>query len=604
MTSLIGRLLPPGSGVIFRNEARRRWLAAFAGSLGLALVEVCGMTALLLLLQGLTGGGRPEAVTAALNRIGASDDRTIAVVLTAVVFLTFTGKAVLGLLFRRWMLAAVQRDQADTARRLLEGYLYGPYYRLKDRNTADFVRVMYDGTSSVFGLVVGSIVQAVVDAVTVLALVLFLVVNMPLPTLAALAFFAVAVMILQAYVRPRASLAGEELVAQGLAAYRATFEALAGAKEIKVRGTEAAFVEEFAAARHASGRAGARAAFLGELPRFVLEMLFLIVVMIVAVIVWVTQAPGGALTSLGLFVVAGIRMLPTSARIVSMTSAVRSAVPMMERVIRDLIDDLDTARPEGDETAQSRTTLRDSLVLEDVAYTYPGAREPVLDGVSLTVPVGTSVALVGTSGAGKSTLVDVILGLLTPDRGRVLADGVPITHNERAWRASIGLVPQDVFLLDASLASNLALGCGPDRVTATRMLAAISQARLEDFVAQLPLGLESSVGERGSRVSGGQRQRIGIARALCIDPTLLVLDEATSALDNDTEQQIVETLAALRGELTTVVVAHRLSTIQSCDRVAFLDRGRISAVGTFEELLRSSPAFAKLVALTASDLDG
>jgi ABC-type multidrug transport system fused ATPase/permease subunit len=235
--------------------------------------------------------------------------------------------------------------------------------------------------------------------------------------------------------------------------------------------------------------------------------------------------------------------------------------------------------------------------VEGVTFTHDGREDPAVKDVSFSVPAGSAVALVGASGAGKSTIVDIMLGLYSPSSGRVTANGTDIRTILPEWQQSLGLVPQEVYLLDDDLRANIAFGEPDDQIDETRLAQAIAGAQLEELVASLPEGLETFVGERGVRLSGGQRQRIGIARALYTRPRLLILDEATSALDNETERRISETIHALHGSVTIIIVAHRLSTVRDCDQVVLLDGGEVAAVGGFEELQLVSPDFARMVEL-------
>ena len=235
--------------------------------------------------------------------------------------------------------------------------------------------------------------------------------------------------------------------------------------------------------------------------------------------------------------------------------------------------------------------------MRDLRFRYQGSDEDVVRGIDLDLPAGTSTALVGVSGAGKSTLVDLVLGLHTPRSGSISVDGSDIRTRMVSWQRSIGLVPQDVYLLDDTLRANIAFGEAPDKVDEERLRQAVSRAQLDPLVAQLSHGLDTYAGERGVRISGGQRQRIGIARALYGRPSVLILDEATSALDNETERRVTEIIDSLRGSLTIIVVAHRLSTVRDCDQVVFLDQGTVEAAGSFEDVRRASDTFAHLVRL-------
>lgn len=229
-----------------------------------------------------------------------------------------------------------------------------------------------------------------------------------------------------------------------------------------------------------------------------------------------------------------------------------------------------------------------------MTFCYVGAAEPALQDVTLALPAGTSLGVVGPSGAGKSTLVDVVCGLRSLDAGEVLVGGEPLASTAGERRTRVGLVPQDVYLVDGSILRNVAFGAEENRDQVWEVL---RMAHLAGFVEALPEGLDTVVGERGTRLSGGQRQRIGIARALYGQPGVLVLDEATSALDGETEAGVVEAVSALSGDMTLVKVAHRLSTIRHCDRIVYLDRGRVQAVGTFDEVAATLPEFARAVEL-------
>ena len=213
----------------------------------------------------------------------------------------------------------------------------------------------------------------------------------------------------------------------------------------------------------------------------------------------------------------------------------------------------------------------------------------------MTIRSGESIGIVGPTGAGKTTLVDLVVGLLRPSSGRILIDGKDRGSHLSAWKRNIGYVPQSIFLIDDSLRRNIALGIDDSEIDESRVQAAVRLAQLERFVAELPHGLDTSVGERGVRLSGGERQRVGIARALYHDPGLLVFDEATSALDHPTEAAVNEAIEALHGQKTLLVVAHRLSSVRRCDRLVFLSNGRIKACGSYDELMRDDPDFQRMV---------
>jgi ABC-type multidrug transport system fused ATPase/permease subunit len=239
-------------------------------------------------------------------------------------------------------------------------------------------------------------------------------------------------------------------------------------------------------------------------------------------------------------------------------------------------------------------SLRHALQVENISYAYP-SRPPVLHSVSLTIPRNGMVGFAGASGAGKTTLIDIFLGLLTPTEGVLKADGVTITpENVRAWQASLGYVPQQIYLVDDTIAANIAFGVSPDRVDAAQVERAARLAHLHQFIGTLPDGYATIVGERGVRLSGGQRQRIGIARALYMNPEIVILDEATNALDNVTENAVMEAIRELAGKKTIILIAHRLATLRGCDCIYVMDHGRIVDSGTYDGLMQHSAAFRRL----------
>jgi ATP-binding cassette, subfamily B, bacterial PglK len=340
------------------------------------------------------------------------------------------------------------------------------------------------------------------------------------------------------------------------------------------------------------------AIFLGELPKYVFELVFIVGIGLMTVYVFATSPSGQAVAALALVAAAGFRIMPGAVRLIGALHVVRLGGAAFDLVRADLMaaEKTEAAQP-TEPVSPPQLEVTGSITVEEVGFCYPDRAEAALADISVDIPVGSAVALVGASGAGKSTLVDVILGLQTPTTGRVCVDGRDIRELLPAWQQSLGLVPQDVYLLDDTLRANIAFGQRPEDIDEERLAASVARAQLQELVAELPEGLETSVGERGMRLSGGQRQRIGIARALYPEPTLLILDEATSALDNETERRISQTITDLHGDITILIVAHRLSTVRSCDQIVFMKAGRVAATGTFASLQAKNADFATLVHL-------
>jgi ABC-type multidrug transport system fused ATPase/permease subunit len=303
-----------------------------------------------------------------------------------------------------------------------------------------------------------------------------------------------------------------------------------------------------------------------------------------------------ALPVAALYAFAGYRLMPAVQAIYRDISQLRFSEAALDSLCTDfasLQTEAPRARPKGDDGREDRLPLERELELRDVSYGYPNAARPALHQLSLTIQAFSTVGIVGSTGSGKTTTVDLVLGLLRPREGSILADDVEITDERvRAWQRSLGYVPQQIFLADETVAGNIAFGLPAREIDRAAVERAARIANLHDFViGELPDGYETKVGERGVRLSGGQRQRIGIARALYHDPDVLILDEATSALDNLTEQAVMEAVHRLGSRKTIVLIAHRLTTVRNCDCIYLLEQGRLMASGPYEELIAKNDRF-------------
>lgn len=334
---------------------------------------------------------------------------------------------------------------------------------------------------------------------------------------------------------------------------------------------------------------------IAQVPRSLLELGFVLAIAGIALLMTTTSTPAQTFTVLGVFAAAALRALPTMTSISAALSTIRTGRVGLD-IVQDVTQDLERGRTH-EERPLSAERFAGDITLADVSYQFADGDTPVLDGISLTIEENRTTALVGSSGAGKSTLLDLVLGLLDPTAGSIACGGRDIHADLASWHAQLGVVPQDVFVLNDTVIANVAFGIPRDGVDLARVDEVLRMSRLSEIVAQLPDGLDSTLGERGMRISGGQRQRLGLARALYRRPGVLVLDEATSALDNLTEHEITRTLSELSGQLTILIVAHRLSTVRHADRLVFLKDGAVEAAGTFDQVRAQSADFAELVRL-------
>ncbi|MCA3266334.1 MAG: ABC transporter ATP-binding protein [Azospirillum sp.] len=394
------------------------------------------------------------------------------------------------------------------------------------------------------------------------------------------------------YGRRRFAAWGHAAVEASKDANRAILEPLTGIKTIKLLGREEHFVDRYRSRLDAMVRAAMRNNALQQVPRVLFETLVIGSILALVGIAIAREAnTAGLVPLLALFGAAAFRMMPAMVRVSGHMQNLRYA----EAAIAIVHADLSRPAPEAPPLLAPAAFERE-IRLEGVRLRYAGSERAALDGASLVVPRGSFIAIAGPSGAGKTSLVDVFLGLAPRDAGDLLVDGKRLAPEVVPSAALFGYVPQEVFLIDDTIAANVALGETDAKIDRARVAAALKAAAFDDVLADLPNGIDTRIGERGTRLSGGQRQRLGLARALYRDPPILVLDEATSALDGATETAIARSLAGLRGAKTLVVIAHRLSTIRTADAIHYMEDGRTIDVGTFNELSVRCPGFAKLVA--------
>lgn len=362
-------------------------------------------------------------------------------------------------------------------------------------------------------------------------------------------------------------------------------QGLGGAKDVKLLGREQDFFDQYRMHTAACANAAKNQSTLIALPRLWLELLAVTGLAVSVILMIARGKPFDLLLpTLGLFAAAAFRLMPSVNRILGSIQGLRYCLPVIDSLDSEyrLIESI-PATPK-----KLLLPFKDVLTLEAINFQYENTETRVLFNISLSIPRGTSTGFIGGSGSGKSTLIDILLGLLTPGSGKVQVDGVDIQSNLRGWQDQIGYVPQSIFLTDDTLRRNIAFGLPNDQIDDAAVWKAVKAAHLERFVNDHPLGLETVVGERGIRLSGGQRQRIGIARALYHSPSVLVLDEATSSLDIATERAVMKAVLAMQGEKTIVVVAHRLSTLEHCDKIYRIEQGVIVESGAASKVLENA----------------
>ncbi|MFB2839403.1 ABC transporter ATP-binding protein [Floridanema evergladense] len=397
---------------------------------------------------------------------------------------------------------------------------------------------------------------------------------------------------------------GKEGVDANTEMLRIVNHAIGGLKETRVIGCEEYFENQLNSQVNRFARVATLFHVFQILPRITIEALLItFVVGLVSVSLLFEQRSQDLVSVLGIFAIASIRLLPSASQLMSNMGVLRNFKPTLERLYMDLKE---IEKPEAvnylkisqgfipskgmkfERQKPIKTmpmSFTDKIFIDRINYTYPESASKSLTDVSLTLKKGESIALIGKSGAGKTTLVDVFLGLLIPQSGDIQVDGASVYNSLRSWQNLIGYIPQTIFLTDDTIERNIAFGVPDDQIDRERLNKAIRSAQLADLIAQLPEGTQTMVGEHGVRLSGGQRQRIGIARALYHEREILVLDEATSALDNETENLISKAIQDLSGTKTMIIIAHRLTTVEHCDRIYEMQKGQIIKCGSYQEVV-------------------
>jgi ATP-binding cassette, subfamily B, bacterial PglK len=507
-------------------------------------------------------------------------------------------------ILRTWAVSRYAMLRSHTiSTRLLASYLAQPYPFFLNRHSGDMGPRVLVEAAQVVARFLRPFAELIAASLTIAAIIAVLIWVDPIVAIASFGVMGGCYALIYITTRRALNKLGQVRVAGNRERYRFANEALTGIKDIKLIGREQTYLDRFAVPSLRMALTEIRVDVLSQVPPFALQAIGLGGVILLCVLlidpdgVANGNTLGGLLPVLGVFAFAGQRLLPELSKLYSALVQMQAGRASVQAVYDDLVVQGRNARVLN--TPAQGLGLCQQLVLEGVSYTYPNASKVGLDGISLTIRAGEKIGIVGSTGAGKTTLADIILGLLEPDQGRMLADGHVIdATNQRAWMMSVGYVPQDIFLTDAAVAENIALGVAPEQIELDRLHRAARIARIDQFIRDdLPQGYQTHVGERGVRLSGGQRQRIGIARALYHDADLIVFDEATSALDNLTEQDVMDAIDALPGDKTVLMIAHRLSTVRRCDRIIVLDRGKLVGCDTWDALLAENPAFQRIARL-------
>ncbi len=577
---------------------RKKLLPLVGGFVFLSLLDLVGLSLIgpfvalaanpehLDLIPGFSGIGRsiePQNYFQVISVIGA------------LIVVLFIAKSISGFYVNRAIVKFSLEHQKHIKLRLFSSYLALPLENALQKNSSSLLTTVNQHAMVFTNRIMIPGLRAISELVFFTSLFVFLLLQNAIVTVSLGLLFLVLAVVYDVIVKIRIQQSGGETLNASRSTVKVIGQAVDGFKEIRVAGAEAFFLGELERFSDLYARATTYAQSLSVIPKYLIEasvISFVVVLLLLGLVVY--GGPSPELISLvGIFAFAAIRSMSSVSTLLTSSNHLRFGRP----ALRDLVHDLEEATlssrsaPKIASDGSSKIKrleampFRDQLCAVEVSYTYPRKSVAALSGVSIRIKKGESVGLIGASGSGKTTLADVLLGLLHPQQGFVSVDGQPIVNNLRAWMNNIAYIPQSVFLLDDTISANIAMGIPHEQIDRERLSDAIKWSQLEAMIAALPKKEQTVVGERGARISGGQRQRIALARALYHGRDLLVMDEATAALDSETEHEIVESIKGLRGKVTLIVIAHRVTTLRYCTTIYRLDAGRIVQTGTYDDVI-------------------
>jgi ABC-type multidrug transport system fused ATPase/permease subunit len=534
--------------------------------------------------------------------ISESPFQTQAAILGVGAVLLLVGRTILSIFFTRRILFFLSRRGALISANLISRLLAQPLLTVQAKTTQETLYAVTRGVELIVLQILATAVVLVSDLSLLLIMAIGLFVVDPTTAIGTFAIFSLIGYFLYRFMHVRAGALGAKSSELNITSNEKIVEVFGSYRESVVRNRRDYYAREIGKLRFALADTSAEINFLPYVSKYVIETTVVLGALLIGAAQFILQDATHAVATLAIFLAAGTRIAPAVLRVQQGSIMIRGSLGQASPTL-DLIDVLGNSPmiENVDDTVDIvHEGFQSEIKIVNVALTYPNKPNPAISDITLTIPSGTSVAFVGPSGAGKTTIIDVLLGVLNPDKGNVLISGLSPLLAVAKWPGAVSYVPQDIVISAGTIRENVALGYPAEEATDELVMNALKVAHLDNFVANLPEGLDTHVGERGAKISGGQRQRLGIARAMFTHPHLLVLDEATSSLDGETEASISDAIHALRGSTTVVMIAHRLSTVRNADLVVYLSEGKVLATGTFDEVRNNVPDFdrqAKLMGL-------
>ncbi len=567
--------------VLSREQKRKVVALLFLILIG-AVLETLGVSMILPIVMAIVEPDAftdNKAVVMVSQLLGLESLEQFVIAMIVVLILIFVLKNAYLLFMYYVQHTFICNSQFLISRDLLRIYFNKPYEFYLNANTSDVLRTVYSDTTGVFSLLLECIQFLSEFIIAVCLGLVLLVIDFQMMVVMCFVLFGVTGLIALLF-KPKMGRIGQEARVRQSRMYNSIIQSIMGIKDVKIFAKEESFLEEYENNGRKFYDLSRSQKVLGSAPRLIIESVCIGgILAYLGAMIALGQSVTSMLPQLTAFAMAAVRLMPCANRMSTYLANIAYYKPTLDFVYENVEMPKDVREEykgrTGERGREGKLPFRREITVEGISYRYPNSDKVIFDRADMRIPIGKSVGIVGKSGAGKTTLVDIMLGLLDAQGGRILCDGTDILTDYAGWLHNIGYIPQTINLIDDTLRANVAFGIPREKVDEKRVWEVLEEAQLTSFVREQPDGLDTEIGERGIRMSGGQRQRLGIARALYHDPELLILDEATSALDNDTEAAIMEAINNFHGKKTMLIIAHRLKTIENCDMIFEVRDGKI-----------------------------
>ncbi|MGN0377035.1 MAG: ABC transporter ATP-binding protein [Suilimivivens sp.] len=569
-----------------KKQKRKMVLLIFLMLIG-AVLETLGVSMILPVMNVVLETNAVEShrylqIICDIFHIAYDDTRSLMILVMTGLIVIFAVKNLFLFFQQKVQLKFVYTNQFATSRRMMINFMERPYEYYLNADTSVIQRSITSDVNNMYGLIL-SLLQLVSEGIVFVCLIGVSLAADVMMSITVAVLLIMVLLIIKCVLKPIMRKAGEENQDYYSGLYKWIDQSVMGIKEIKIANKENYFINEYAKCGAGYVSAVQRYNLYNATPRLLIETIAIAGMILYMMIRLLSgTAVIDIMPQLTLLALVAMRLIPCANRINNHLTSISYFEPFFMGVSDNLQEEIRDENIDYNEASYQKKTevekleIRDKIELKNIVFKYPNTDVLIFNRANMEIPIGKSVGIVGTTGAGKTTVVDILLGLLQPQSGEILADGVEVRDHYQSWLKNIGYIPQTIFMIDSTIRRNVAFGFADEDIDDAKVWRALEEAQLDEFVRSLPEGLDTGIGERGIRLSGGQRQRISIARALFEDPEVLVLDEATSALDNETEAAIMDSINRLHGKKTLIIIAHRLQTIEKCDMVYRVENGKVS----------------------------